>query len=191
MSFTPNTAVSNVLNDDPMPQFSNGSRSVSFSIPANSTTIVLSPPVALLTGTTAGTIRLTASIQGGPSNMLTGVTEIPPAPPQITALEGVQTTSAITIRTTGYSDLRSVTSVVFGFDLNAASGSQRINLTRNVDSDFTAWYKNPASAAFGGAFIFVQSFVVQGNASVVEAVTVTLVNSQGSIVSKRTLLTRQ
>lgn len=190
LSFTPNAAIANVLNDDPMPQFSNGSRTVSFSIPANSTTVVLSPSVKLLTGTVAGTIRLTASIQGGPSNMQAGVTEIPALPPQITALEAVQTSAGISIRTTGYSDLRSVTSVGFGFDLKSASGTQRINLTRNVDSDFTAWYKNPASAAFGGAFIFVQSFAVEGDASFIEAVTVTLVNSQGSTVSNRTLLTR-
>jgi hypothetical protein len=81
--------------------------------------------------------------------------------------------------------------VGFGFDLKSDSGTQRINLTRNVDSDFTTWYKNPASAAFGGAFIFVQLFAVQGDASFIEAVTVTLVNSQGSTVSNRTLLTRQ
>ena len=174
-----------------MPQFSNGSRMVSFSIPANSTTVVLSPPVALLTGTIAGTIRLTASIQGDPSNMLTGTTEIPPAPPQITALEALQTPAGFTIRTIGYSDLRSVTGVVFGFDVKSASGTQRINLTRSVDSDFTAWYMNPASAVFGGSFIFVQSFAVQGDASVVEAVTVTLANAQGSKVSNRTLLTHQ
>jgi len=174
-----------------MPQFSNGSRTVSFSIPANSTTVVLSPPVTLLTGTVAGTIRLTANIQAGPPDMLAGITEIPPAPPRITALEAVQTSAGISIRITGYSDLRSVTSVAFGFDLKTDSGTQRMNLTRNVDGDFTTWYKNPASAAFGSAFIFVQSFAVQGDASVIEAVTVTLVNSQGSTVSNRTLLTRQ
>jgi large repetitive protein len=193
LSFTPNAAVVNVVNNDPLPQFSNGTRTVNFTIPANTTTVLISPPVLLLTGTVAGTIRLSADVQvsGGSANLPAGATDIAPGAPKITALDAVQTSAGITIRTTGYSSTRSITSVGFAFDVRSASGIQHVNLTRNVDADFTTWFKDPSSAAYGSAFIFVQSFGVQGDASVIDAVTVTLTNSQGNTVSDRTPLTHQ
>jgi len=189
VSFTPNPAVANVVSGDPMPEFSNGTKIVNFSIPANTNALIMTPPPALLSGTVAGTIRIAANIQGGPNNMPIGSSDILPESPQITAVEATLSGSVVTIRTTGYSAMRSMTSVTFAFDVRTNSGTQKVNLTRTADSDFAGWYQNPASATFGSTFVFVQSFNVQGDASLIDAVTVTLANSQGSTTSSRTVLT--
>jgi len=188
MTFTPNAIVAS---DDPMLQFSNGSRTVNFSIAANSTTAVFSPPVQLLTGTVAGTVRMGATIVNGPSDLTAGTTEIPAAAPQITGVDATLTASTIVIRVTGYSVTRSVASVTFGFDVRTASGLQRVNSSRSVDSDFGTWYQSPQSEAFGSLFVFSQTLNVQGDASTIEAVVVTLTNAKGSQTSVSTPLVRK
>jgi hypothetical protein len=95
------------------------------------------------------------------------------------------------VRVTGYSVIRSVTSVTFGFDVRTASGIQRVNSSRNVDSDFGAWYQSPQSAAYGSLFVFSQSLNVQGDASTIDAVVVTLTNVKGSQTSASTPLVRK
>jgi hypothetical protein len=180
LSFTPNAAFSG---DDPMVQFSNGSRTVNFEIPANTTNAVFPLPVMLLTGTVAGTIRMNASIQNGPTNVPTGTVDILPAAPHITSLEAFQTSAGIEIRVTAYSSVRTVTTVGFAFDLRTNSGLQRVNLSRSVEDDFAAWYQNSVSATFGSAFVFTQFFNVQGDGSGIDSVSVTLTNPQGTTSS--------
>ena len=189
MTFTPNSAVAGAVSGDPLPEFSNGTRTVNFTIPANTNALVISPAVSLLSGTVAGTIRFTADIQSGPSSMPAGGSDIPLEAPQITAVEASLAGSTVNIRITGYSATRSMTTVTFSFDVRTNSGTQKVNLSRAVDSDFADWYQKPGSATFGSAFIFAQSFNVQGDASLIDAVTVTLANSQGSTSSARTVLT--
>jgi hypothetical protein len=49
-----------------------------------------------------------------------------------------------------------------------------------VQQDFDGWYKSSASSAFGSSFVFEQLFNVQGDNSMINSVTVSLTNSQGS-----------
>jgi len=186
MSFTPGSAVAIVQPNDPLPEFSNGLRTVNFTIPANSTTVILDPPAVMLIGTVSGTVQLTSIIQGSAS--VIGAMDILAVPPQIIGVDATRSSSDVTIRTTGFASIRSVTSVTFSFEVRTSSGAQTINLTRNVDGDFTAWYKDAASANYGSTFQFSQSFSVQGDASSLEAVTVTLANTLGSVLSSRTLI---
>src|SRR5262249_9093891 len=53
--------------DDPATQFSTGSRSVPFTIPANTTDAVFASPIKLLVGTVTGTVTLAANFDNGPS----------------------------------------------------------------------------------------------------------------------------
>lgn len=180
------------LPNDPMVQFSNGQRTVAFTIPANNTAAVFSPPVSLLTGTVAGSITLTASFQGGPPNQQAGaVSAVPLNAPQITTVTATLSGTSMTIRITGYATPRSVTNLTFGFEAKTASGIQRVDLTRSADPDFPNWYQNLQSIPFGSTFVFSQIFSVQSNGAELEAVTVTLTNAQGSSSSNRTLVTRQ
>src|SRR5262249_33676426 len=146
MSFTPAAAVVNVQSNDPLPMFSNGSRTVNFTIPANSTSVILDSPVVVMTGTVSGTLRLTSSIQDNTYDMTS--TEILAVPPQILGVDATRSSSAISVRTTGFASTRSVTSVTFSFEVRTQSGLQTINLQRSVDGDFTTWYKDAASGNF-------------------------------------------
>jgi hypothetical protein len=101
----------------------------------------------------------------------------------MTNVVATRTASGLDVVVTGFSPERRVTSVNFGFDVRTSSGPQRVNLPRTIETEFAAWFANPASAAFGSTFVYRQSFTIQGDASAVEAVTVTLTNSQGSTAS--------
>jgi hypothetical protein len=188
LSFTSNAVIPS---DDPMLQFSNGSRIVTFTIPANSLNAVFPAPVMLLTGTVAGTVQMTASFTNGPSNVIAGTTVIAQDAPQMTAVDATLTGNTIVVRVTGYSVNRSVSDVIFGFDVQTASGIQRINAPRSVSADFSTWYQNPQSSAFGSAYVFSQTFTVQGDASTLRSVVVTLSNSLGSSTSASTTLVRK
>jgi hypothetical protein len=182
------TSSAEVPSDDPMTQFSSGSRTVKFTIPANSTTAVFPSRIMLLTGTVAGTVSLAASFDNGPSDIPVAAASIVASAPQITNISAVRTSGGLEMRITGYSTPRRVTSVEFAFDVKTGSTTQRITLQRAADADFGAWYSNKASTAFGSAFSFVQSFTVQGDTSLIETVTVRLANAQGSTSSSPTPL---
>jgi hypothetical protein len=180
MTFTPTGAVAA---DDPALRFSNGSRTVTFTIPANTTTAIFPTPVSLLTGTVSGTVTLTTNLQGGPQGAPAGSITISPTIPQMTTIVATRTPEGLKVEVTGYSPERKVLTADFAFDVTTPSGTQRVNLTRNVESDFDQWYTGTSSTAFGSSFVFDQLFVVQGEASTIKAVTVTLSNGQGSASS--------
>jgi hypothetical protein len=182
------TSSAEVPTDDPMTQFSTGSRVVTFTIPANTTAAVFSSPIVLLTGTVAGVVSLTASFDNGPSNILVASAPIAASAPQITNVAASRTSGGLNLQITGYSTSRRVTSVEFDFDVKSGNTTQRVTLQSNVDAEFSAWYLNKASTAFGSAFSFVQTFTVQGDTSLIETVTVRLANAQGSTSSSPTAL---
>jgi hypothetical protein len=75
--------------------------------------------------------------------------------------------------------------VNFAFEVRVEGGTQTVNLARSVSPEFSTWYQNPASAAFGSSFRLEQIFGVGGDNSVIEGVTITLRNAQGSSTSTR------
>jgi hypothetical protein len=180
LTFTSNAEVPS---DDPATQFSTGSRTVSFTFPANVTTAVFSSPISLLTGTVAGTITLTANFDNGPSNVPAASVNILPTPPQMTTVTAVRTGTGIEVQIIGYAPSRRVTSVDFTFDVKNGSTTKQVPLTESVDAAFAAWYKSAPSVPFGSSFSFVQSFNVTGGTSAILDVTVRLTNAQGSTTS--------
>jgi hypothetical protein len=68
LTFTP---TADVPSDDPAVQFATGGRSVSFTVPANSTRSDFggSPDVAFSTGTVAGTLRLVVTLRNGSADV--------------------------------------------------------------------------------------------------------------------------
>jgi len=179
------TSKAEVPSDDPMTEFSTGSRTVSFTIPANTTTAVFAAQqVSLLTGTVAGTVTLTATIQNGPSNVPVAKLEIPAIAPQMTNVTASRTAGGIQVQITGYASSRRVNTVEFDFDVKSGSTVQHVAMTRDVQPDFNSWFANPASTTFGGSFSFEQTFTVAGDATQIQSVTVRLTNAQGSTTSK-------
>jgi hypothetical protein len=167
--------------DDPMTQLSNGTRTVKFTIAANSRDAVFTSPVMLLIGTVAGTVRLTASIDNGPSALQVATIEVSPSAPQVTNLQVQTTAQGADLIITGYSTPRRVTGIDFVFVVKSGSKTSTVTLSRNVDAQFTGWYQNAASVAFGSAFSYTQSVSVQNGT--IQTVTVILKNAQGSTSS--------
>jgi hypothetical protein len=175
LSFTPNAAAAT---DDPFVMFSTGSRTVSFSIPANSRVAVFSSPVLLLAGTVAGSINLTANLQGNQPQGIGSVT-VRLLPPQVKSVVAVRTQDGLRVEVTGYSPDRTVQRVDFDFRVRTAAGIQSVNLERSVDPEFQNWYRSASSTAFGSSFVYRQSFVVGGDITTIESVGVSLSNAQG------------
>jgi len=128
-------------------------------------------------------VRLTATIDNGPTDLPVSTVEILPTAPQMTNVAAVRTPGGIDVQITGYAPSRRVTSVEFTFDVRTGTTTQRVPLTRNVEANFAAWFTSPGSTAFGGSFSYVQSFTIEGDATAVQSVTVRLTNAQGGTVS--------
>jgi len=179
------TSKAEVAGDDPNLKFSTNSRTVDFTVPANTTSAVFPSRIMLLPGTVAGTVTLTANIDNGPSLPVATV-EVSALAPQITNVAGVRTLQGLEVQITGYASSRRVTNVEFSFEVKSGNSTITVPLTRNVDSDFAAWYRSSSSIPFGSAFSFVQSFTVtQGDLSAIQAVIVRLTNAQGSTTTAR------
>jgi hypothetical protein len=177
-------ATAEVPVDDPMMQFSTGGRTVNFTVPAGSTNAVFNSKVMLLTGTVAGTVRLSASIDNGPTDLSVTTVPIPAVAPQITDVTAVRTAGGLDVQITAFAPSRRVSSVEFSFDIKNGSKTQNVTLTRDVDTQFSDWYRNAASAPFGSAFSFLQSFTIAGgDPTAIQGVTVRLRNAQGSTAS--------
>jgi hypothetical protein len=136
----------------------------------------------LLGGTVTGTVRLTANVQGGTS-ALAGNVNIRALPPQIRNVIARRTPEGLRVEVTAYSTERRVQRVDFTFRLITSAGTQSVSLPRSVETEFDNWYRSTASVSFGSSFVFVQTFLVEGDARSIESVAVTLTNTQGSTTS--------
>jgi hypothetical protein len=168
-------------------QFASGGTVASFSIPAGSTTATSSIPLALQTGTVAGTITITLRLQAG-------VTDVTPSPaPQITAqvtratpvVSDVQvnrTSNALGVVLTGYTTAREITQITYNF--SAASGQtlqpSASSITVSVDSIFANWYQDAVNGQYGSQFVFTQPFTIQGDPNLVTVTSVVVTNRVGS-----------
>lgn len=168
-------------------RFSNGTRSLAFTVPANTTqaTFPTAPNAAVLTGTVAGTITLTASMKAGgqditPSPAPTKTITIDSAVPVITSVALQQVSGGITVVVTGYSNTRDVSSGTFSFTVSSGNTAPA-PIVVSLTSAFTAWFSNAASNPTGGQFKLTVPFsVTQGSAAAVTKVAVTLTNSKGA-----------
>jgi hypothetical protein len=167
--------------DDPAVQFSTGSRVINFNIPANST---VTPAVQLQTGTVAGTATVTLAVTTNgvnvtPSNVVPVVIVIPAAAPSITTGAVARSGQTLNVSVVGFSNTRQVTTAIFHFTPVAGGNISNPDFTVDVTSAFATWFASAASDQYGSEFTYTQAFTLDSNASVVQNVTVTLVNSVG------------
>ena len=178
LTFTPDSGLPN----DPMIVFSNGTRTLDFTIAAGST----ASSASLQTGTVAGRIDLTITRTGGsgavhPALARAGAVHSNPAlGASITSVQVVRTSSGFDVRVRGLSTPRQVTQAVFTFTAAAGKSLQTTQVTLPVDSAFTTWYGNTSSNQFGSTFLYTQPFTVQGDVSAIASVSVTLTNAVGT-----------
>ncbi len=175
---------------DPQMQFLTGGTTVGFTIPANSNQALFadgSGGVSFQTGTVAGTITFTVTLQSSGENIT------PSPPPRATATVNAQAPviSSVAINSvsgnvfevviTGYASIREVTEANFTF--GAATGIQvkTPNVKVNLTSVFTQWYQSATSQNFGSQFKLTVPFTLQGGTrSGLSGVTVNLVNRIGT-----------
>jgi hypothetical protein len=164
--------------------FSAGTRTLTFTLPANSTTAVFTNPTAALqTGTVAGSITITASFNAGgtditPSPAPTKQIQVNAGPPVIVSATATRTSNGFTVSITGYTSTREMTQAMFVFNPASGVNLQTTSLALQVGSLFSPWLQG--TQVIGSQFLFTQPFTVTGNLQAVASITVTLVNSQGS-----------
>jgi len=167
-------------------QFSTGGSTVNFTIPANATDAVFqgaSSALLLVTGTVTGTLTFTGSIQNGPANIALTSTTVDSTAPKITSLTATRVAGGLRVQVVGFSPERKVSEIQFSFDVRVNGALQKVDLTKTVDSDFGVWYQSAPSLPFGSAFKLDQLFTVSGSTAAVEAITITVKNTQGSTTS--------
>ncbi len=180
LSFAPNSGAG-----DATIQFASGGRSASFTVPAGSTNAVSTVPLAIQTGTVAGTITVSLRIQAGgidvtptPAPSLSAT--IAPAAPVIVSATITSSSNGFSVQIIGYSTALEVTQATFTFSPAAGQTLQSTTVTVPTATLFTTWFQNAASTQFGSQFNYTQPFSIQGNAASVIPQSVTLTNRVGS-----------
>jgi hypothetical protein len=180
LSFSPDTGPA-----DQTIQFSAGGTTAAFDIPAGSTTA--SAPLAIQTETVSGTINISLRLAAGgiditPSPAPAITAQVARAAPVIRNVQVNRNGNTVNIVVTGFSTAREVTQASFAF--SAASGQTLApaasSITVDASSLFGNWFLDPSNSQFGSVFIFTQPFAVQGDATAVIPVSVTLTNRVGS-----------
>jgi large repetitive protein len=179
-SVTPATGV-----DDAMIQFSAGSRTINFTIPAGSTTPTLTnaSSITILTGTTAGTITLTTDLtaSGVDLGKTTKTIVNNSGVPFISNVSFQQTPGGITVTVVGFSSTRDMVSGLFHFAPANNVTFTSSDITVQLAAPFTTWWSNTAqSNPYGTQFTLTAPFSLSTQSTAVVSVTVTLTNSKGA-----------
>jgi hypothetical protein len=173
--------------EDPALLFTNGSRTVQFTIPSNSTQPVLPANLAIQSGTVAGTVRLTVRLRSGDQDVtpdpapvqVATIRRAAPVIRSVTARRDPQT-SAIIIDIVGFSTSREVTQGTFRFTPPPGVSLQTTELTVQLTDSAKRWYESDEGKRFGSLFTLSQRFTVQGNLNDIANVSVTLSNAEGN-----------
>ena len=167
--------------DDPNIQFAGGGRTLTFVVPANSTTV---PTIQLQSGTVAGTITIPVTLTAAgmdvtPTTLVPVVITVPPAVPTISGMTVARSGNQLTVVIHGFSNTRQMATATF--DFTAAAGAQlgTTNLTIPADTIFGSWYTSTPSDQYGSSFTYTQIFTVSDLATDIASVQATLTNSVG------------
>ncbi|MBL0157841.1 MAG: putative Ig domain-containing protein [Bryobacterales bacterium] len=171
--------------DDPAVLFSNGSRRMPFTVPAGST--VANFPVgraAVQTGTVAGLITMTGSfslngVDVTPRPAPVSTLRIDPAPPVITRMDAVRTSTGFELSIYGFTTARQIAQARVTLTPTAGFTLASTQFTLELGTLFTTYYGSAAAAPFGSQFKLVLPFTLSEPLAVA-SVSVTLVNAQGS-----------
>lgn len=131
------------------------------------------------TGTTAGTITLTAT---GLQNLTQSWSiDIPPAKPVITSVTATAQASNVVVTVVGYDNTYSAGALSFTFYNTSGQAIAPGAISVDATTNFHNYFFNGDTA--GGAFQLQGSFPVNGDVTQVGSVSVTITNSAGSTSS--------
>jgi hypothetical protein len=191
------------LGSDPNVEFTNGARTVDFTIPAGSTSANFAgegSEIEVQTGTVAETVTLAPTFTtsggvdvtpGSPTTLQFTISSLAPT------LENVQVTNqtatSFTLVIVGYSTTRSLSSVNVTFDPASGFNLAATQFPFNVGQTSAVWFQSTGSIAFGGQFQITIPFTLAGPVSAtttpldaIATVSVTASNSIGTSSSSQT-----
>ena len=179
-------APSNGMPDDPAIQFSSGGRSVAFTIPANATHAVFAGPLAVQSGSVAGTIQFTVesltagqlSLPAPGAPVLTA--QVTSAAPVLRTVIVTRATDAFSVQIVGLSNTRELASATVRFVPSAGSNVQTSAVTIPLAEAAGAWFGSAGSDAYGGQFTLTLPFSVSSGTAALDSVVVVLTNQVGS-----------
>lgn len=182
---------SDVFSGDPAIQFSNGSRNITFTIPANATEAVFdggSPQAFFQSGTVAGRIRFSATVTSDLGNVnLTpdpapeATARIAAAAPELRSVRLNTTNNAgFSVFVTGFATSRSLASLSFQLTAAPDQTLDVTSLSADVADTFAVWYNGNQSGNFGSQFTATVTFTVDGTLDAIQSISVTAVNELGT-----------
>jgi len=172
---------------DPNVTFAGGATSYSFVVKANTTTV---PTVQIQAGTVAETITITPTLTANGTNVTPATLApinivVPAAVPTATAATLTRNGNQLTVAVTGFSNTREIVQANFHFVPVAGATLSTTDLTAPVGDEFATWFASPGGLQLGSTFLYTQNFnVVDGDASKIASVQVTLTNSVGVSVAE-------
>jgi hypothetical protein len=171
--------------DDPMIEFTNGTRTFTFTVPANSTT---TPPIMLQAGTVAGTITIPLTLTAGgvnvtPTTLQPLVIVVPAAIPVISTGSLTRNGDQLTVALVGFSNTREMTQATFHFVPVAGTQLVMPDITIPADTLFSTWFSSTPSDAYGSMFTYTQDFTISDGAANIQSIQITLTNSVGASAS--------
>jgi hypothetical protein len=180
LAFTPDSG----LPDDPAIQFQNGSRAMTFTIPAGAPAQI--PAVLTKTGTLTGVITVTVTFSTPAGDNLTPPNVVPVritigrSAPSISSVTCSRNPSGFTVVVDGYTNTREAAQAMFDFTAATGASLGTTQLLVQTGSLFTGWFGSSGGASAGGVFRYTQPFTVQGTATNIAGLSVRLGNSAGA-----------
>jgi hypothetical protein len=182
---------------DPAVQFATGGRTVSFTIPANTTQAIFpnnTTTIKLQTGSVSGSISINPAFATATGFDLTPVNPaavqftVLPAAPQLLSVQVVASNSSgFNLQVTGLTTSMTLTELDYVFASAPAFNLADSKVAVNVAAQVAAWFQSSQSQAFGGQFTIVVPFNLTSSAattasvlSAVQSVTVSAINDKGT-----------
>ena len=178
LTFTPAPAGAK----DSAVQFAAGGQTISFTVSPGDTQGHFGSQLtaAFQTGTTAGTLAITAQL-GSATAQQTAV--IAPAPVVVTAATGARASGSITLTVTAYDNTRTAGPLTFTFFDASGNPVTPGAIQANAAQAFASYFQ---ASTLGGTFQLKAVFPVTGDASAVASFEVGFSNSAGSSATART-----
>jgi len=184
---------------DPAVQFSSGSRTATFTIPAGTTQAVFfngGTEIRFQAGSAAGSFYITPTFisEGGtdltPTAPKTLRITLPPAAPRLMlGRVSSMTATGLTIEVTGVSVTRSITRARVSFKGKAGYNFPTTEFTLDTTGQSVLWFQSTTSSNFGGQFTAALPFVFASSdtgsgatapTQTIESITVVFENAQGA-----------
>ncbi len=169
---------------DPAVVFSNNQTVEAISIAAGTTPS--STPFQFQAGSTAGSITVTIrlTLANGqditPDNLVPITITVPASAPVLSSPTLTRSGQSLQITVIALSSTRDMTEAQFHFTAASGKSLKTTDITVSLTSVFQTWYGSAASDQYGTNFTYTQPFTLDGNATDVGSVTITLVNSAGT-----------